>query len=79
MHIQSTTGASDFGGPMRLFWGQSPGSVAEAIQCAVKAAHAELEGAMLEWLEVAEIRGGFIDGKELQFQVAVRIGYQPKG
>lgn len=78
MHIQSTTGASDFGGPMRLFWGQSPTSVTEAIQCAVRAAQTELEGAILEWLEVAEIRGGFKEGKELQFQVAVRIGYQPK-
>jgi flavin-binding protein dodecin len=74
MHIQSP----NCGGPMRLFWGQSPESVTAAIKCAADAARTELEGAILEWLEVAEIRGGFKDGKELQFQVAVRIGYQPK-
>lgn len=59
---------------MKLFYGQSPDSVAAAIQAAVQAAKTELPGATLEWLELAEIRGGF-DNNELQFQVAVRIGY----
>jgi flavin-binding protein dodecin len=74
MHLKSSSGGSSFGGPMALFWGQSPVSVTEAIQQAVLAAKAALPGATLEWLELAETRGGF-DGGVLQFQVAVRIGY----
>jgi flavin-binding protein dodecin len=76
MHIQSKSGGHSFGGPMKLFWGQSPVSVTEAIQQAAEAAKKELPGATLEWMELAEIRGGFDQGK-LQFQVSVRIGYEP--
>jgi len=65
---------SGSGGQMQLFWGQSVESSDAAIREAVKAAHAALPGKTLEWLEVAEVRGGFQDGK-LQFQIAVRIGY----
>lgn len=75
MHIKSS-GCNNVGGPMALFFGQSPVSVSEAIQCAVNAATSELPGATLEWLELAEIRGGF-DSNVLQFQVSVRIGYLP--
>jgi len=74
MHIKSFTGDSSFGGSMGLFWGQSPVSVSEAIQQAVLAAKSALPGATLEWLELAETRGGFDNGV-LQFQVSVRIGY----
>lgn len=74
MHIKSSTSGVSFGGPMALFWGQSPVSFTEAIQQAVLAAKAALPGATLEWLELAETRGGFDNGV-LQFQVAVRIGY----
>lgn len=76
MHIQSSSSNPSFGGPMALFWGQSPDSVTEAVQQAVLAAKAALPGAKLEWLELAEIRGGFDNGV-LQFQIAVRIGYTP--
>jgi len=74
MVIKNPNGGSNFGGPMDLFWGQSPVSISEAIQSAVAAAKKALPGATIEWLELAETRGGFDDGV-LQFQVAVRIGY----
>jgi flavin-binding protein dodecin len=75
MHIKSNAGQSNLGGSMGLFWGQSPASVTEAIQQAVLAAKSALPEATLEWLELAETRGGFDNGV-LQFQVSVRIGYQ---
>ncbi len=76
MHLNHPTIGRSFGGPMKLFFGQSPDSITEAIQYAVKAAKEELPGATLEWLELAETRGGFDNGV-LQFQVSVRIGYIP--
>ena len=76
MHIKHHTGNSSFGGSIGLFFGQSPVSITEAIQTAVSAAKTELPGATLEWLELAETRGGFNNGV-LQFQVEVRIGYIP--
>jgi flavin-binding protein dodecin len=71
-----SSSSNNIGGPMKMFFGQSPTSVSEAIQCAVSAAKTELPGATLEWLELGEIRGGF-DSGVLQFQVSVRIGYIP--
>lgn len=73
MHIKTENGKSS-GGSMDLFWGQSTVSVSDAIQHAVLAAKSKLPHATLEWLELAETRGGFDNGV-LQFQVAVRIGY----
>jgi flavin-binding protein dodecin len=74
MHIKHPKGNKNFGGPMDLFWGQSPESISHAIQQAVASAKVALPHATFEWLEVAEIRGGF-DNNVLQFQVSVRIGY----
>ncbi len=76
MHIKNAQGNKSFGGPMEIFWGQSPLSVSEAINSAVLAAKSSLPGAVLEWIELAETRGGFDNGV-LQFQVSVRIGYIP--
>ena len=78
MHIKGPKGNASFGGPMAIFWGQSPVSISDAIQSAATAAAAQLPGATLEWLELAETRGGF-DSGVLQFQVSVRIGYTPAG
>jgi flavin-binding protein dodecin len=76
MLITRPQGDQTFGGPMKLFYGQSPDSIDAAIQAAVQAAKDELPGAMLDWLELAEVRGGF-DNNILQYQIAIRIGYSP--
>ena len=65
---------SSSGGQMGVFWGQSFKSYDAAIKAAVKAARKALAGKTLEWLEVIEFRGGF-DGRRLQYQTSVRIGY----
>ncbi len=65
---------SSSGGQMGIYWGQSMESYDCAIRAAVDAARQDLEGRHLEWFEVIEYRGGFVDGNP-QFQTAVRIGY----
>ncbi len=65
---------SSSGGPMGVYWGQSMKSYDSAIEAATDAARNDLKGKSLEWFEVLEFRGGFVDGKP-QFQTAVRIGY----
>ncbi|CAN7289432.1 dodecin domain-containing protein [Trinickia sp. LjRoot230] len=74
MFIKSKAGESVEGGAMEIFWGQAPGSISKAVDGAVAAARKKLPGRTLEWLELAEVRGGF-EGDVLQYQVAVRIGY----
>ncbi|HKP98399.1 MAG TPA: dodecin domain-containing protein [Fibrobacteria bacterium] len=66
---------SSNGGQMGIFWGESTETLSMAIKNAAAAANKSLPGKTLEWLEVAEIRGGFKDNTTLQFQVSVRIGY----
>jgi len=65
---------SGSGGQMDIFWGQSLESYDAAIVSAVDAARKILDGKTLEWFEVIEFRGGFVDGA-IQYQTAVRIGY----
>ncbi len=65
---------SSAGGQMGVYWGQSTKSYDSAIKAAVDAARKDLVGKTLEWFEVIEFRGSFVDG-ETQFQTAVRIGY----
>jgi flavin-binding protein dodecin len=66
--------STDQGGKMETFWGVSNVSYDEAIQAAVATAKKALPQNTLEWIEVLEFRGGFDNG-ELQFQVAIRIGF----
>jgi flavin-binding protein dodecin len=53
--------------------GTSPVSFAEATRVAVATAAQSVRN--MSWFEVAEQRGAIKDGKVLEFQVTLRIGF----
>jgi flavin-binding protein dodecin len=53
--------------------GTSPVSFAEATKVAIAQAAKSVRN--MSWFEVAEQRGSIKDGKVLEFQVTVRIGF----
>jgi flavin-binding protein dodecin len=57
--------------------GTSPVSFAEATRAAVEEAAKSIRG--MSWFEVAEQRGAVKDGKVLEFQVTIRIGFRVEG
>jgi len=54
--------------------GTSPVSFAEATRAAVEEAGKTLRN--MSWFEVVEQRGAVKDGKVLEFQVTIRIGFR---
>jgi flavin-binding protein dodecin len=54
--------------------GTSPVSFAEATRVAVEEAAKTIRN--MSWFEVAEQRGAVKDGKVLEFQVTLRIGFR---
>jgi flavin-binding protein dodecin len=54
--------------------GTSPVSFAEATRVAVEEAAKTVRN--MSWFEVAEERGAVKDGKVLEFQVTIRIGFR---
>jgi len=54
--------------------GTSPVSFAEATRVAVEEAAKSVRN--MSWFEVAEERGAVKDGKVLEFQVTIRIGFR---
>ncbi len=54
--------------------GTSPVSFAEAVKAAV--AEAAKTVRKMSWFEVAEQRGAIKDGKVLEFQVTLRVGFK---
>jgi flavin-binding protein dodecin len=54
--------------------GTSPVSFAEATRVAVEEASKTVRN--MSWFEVAEQRGAVKDGKVLEFQVTLRIGFR---
>jgi flavin-binding protein dodecin len=54
--------------------GTSPVSFAEATRAAVEEAAKTVRN--MSWFEVAEQRGAVKDGKVLEFQVTIRIGFR---
>jgi flavin-binding protein dodecin len=54
--------------------GTSPVSFAEATRIAVEEASKTVRN--MSWFEVAEQRGAVKDGKVLEFQVTIRIGFR---
>ncbi len=54
--------------------GTSPVSFAEATRHAVEEASKTVRN--MSWFEVAEQRGAVKDGKVLEFQVTIRIGFR---
>jgi flavin-binding protein dodecin len=57
--------------------GTSPVSFAEATKAAVEEASKTIRN--MSWFEVAEQRGAVKDGKVLEFQVTLRIGFRIEG
>jgi len=57
--------------------GTSPVSFAEATKSAVEEASKTIRN--MSWFEVAEQRGAVKDGKVLEFQVTLRIGFRIEG
>jgi len=57
--------------------GTSPVSFAEATRAAVEEAGKTVRN--MSWFEVAEQRGAVKDGKVLEFQVTIRIGFRVEG
>lgn len=57
--------------------GTSKSSFAEAVKAAVAEAGKSLRH--MSWFEVVEQRGAIKDGKVLEFQVTVRIGFKVEG
>jgi flavin-binding protein dodecin len=57
--------------------GTSPVSFAEATRAAVEEASKTVRN--MSWFEVAEQRGAVKDGKVLEFQVTIRIGFRVEG
>jgi flavin-binding protein dodecin len=57
--------------------GTSPVSFAEATRAAVEEAAKSIRN--MSWFEVAEQRGAVKDGKVLEFQVTLRIGFRVEG
>jgi flavin-binding protein dodecin len=54
--------------------GGSSASIEKAIEAAISKASATLHN--LSWFEVAEIRGAIKDGKPIEWQVTVRVGFK---
>jgi flavin-binding protein dodecin len=54
--------------------GTSPVSFAEATRAAIEEAAKTIRH--MSWFEVAEQRGAIKDGKVLEFQVTLRIGFK---
>jgi len=54
--------------------GTSPDSFAEAVKSAVKEASKTIR--KMSWFEVVEERGAIKDGKVLEFQVTIRVGFK---
>lgn len=54
--------------------GTSPDSMAAAVKNAVAEASKTLRN--MSWFEVVEQRGAIRDGKVLEFQVTIRIGFK---
>jgi dodecin len=57
--------------------GTSPTSFAEATRVAVEAASKSVRH--MNWFEVVEQRGAIKDGKVLEFQVTLRVGFKLEG
>lgn len=57
--------------------GTSKTSFAEAVKAAVAEAGKSIRH--MSWFEVVEQRGAIKDGKVLEFQVTVRIGFKIEG
>ncbi len=57
--------------------GTSPDSFAEAVKSAVKEASKSIR--KMSWFEVVEERGAIKDGKVLEFQVTIRVGFKIEG
>ena len=54
--------------------GTSPVSFAEAVKAAVEEAGKTIRH--MDWFEVVEERGRIHDGKVVEFQVTIRIGFK---
>ncbi|MBI5071228.1 MAG: dodecin domain-containing protein [Deltaproteobacteria bacterium] len=54
--------------------GTSPDSFADAVKSAVKEASKSIR--KMSWFEVVEQRGAIKDGKVLEFQVTIRVGFK---
>lgn len=54
--------------------GTSPTSFAEATRVAIEAASKTVRH--MNWFEVVEQRGAIKDGKVLEFQVTLRVGFK---
>ena len=54
--------------------GTSPDSFADAVKNAVKEASKSIR--KMSWFEVVEQRGAIKDGKVLEFQVTIRVGFK---
>lgn len=54
--------------------GTSPTSFAEATKVAIEAASKSVRH--MNWFEVVEQRGAIKDGKVLEFQVTLRVGFK---
>jgi dodecin len=57
--------------------GTSPTSFAEATRVAIEAASKSVRH--MNWFEVVEQRGAIKDGKVLEFQVTLRVGFKLEG
>jgi flavin-binding protein dodecin len=57
--------------------GTSPVSFAEAVKTAVEEAAKSVRG--MSWFEVVEERGAIRDGKVVEFQVTIRVGFKIEG
>jgi len=57
--------------------GTSSESFAEAVKSAVKEASKTIR--KMSWFEVVEMRGAIKDGKVLEFQVTIRVGFKVEG
>jgi len=54
--------------------GTSKSSFADAVKSAVEEAARSVRG--MSWLEVVEQRGAIKDGKVVEFQVTIRVGFK---
>jgi dodecin len=54
--------------------GTSEAGVSEAVQAAISRAAQTVNG--LDWFEVGNIRGRIENGRAVEFQVAVKIGFR---
>jgi len=54
--------------------GSSPDSIEQAIRNAIERANTTLRH--LDWFEVTQIRGHFVDGGVGHFQVGMKVGFR---